>query len=192
MNNIIENSENEDKKIEDITARKIYMDMYNNTISFENLDINIQTKEGEMNFSENVKTMNELANIIERFKVFNGLKEGDKIWISKNEKGVVTFAIDDSYVPSFSRWWANQDRDQLLNQISEDNNTITHNIQFITTSNTYNSLKRQVLATHMNSCIKGLETMKNIYGDTHNDQLIELIANMQEMHKRINDSIEYH
>jgi hypothetical protein len=103
-----------------------------------------------------------------RFKVLSNLQGGYKLWITTDpDTKIKIFSIDNSYLPSVSRWLYSQNRDEIVNTIVEDINFINKN---------YKALKPEgcgKLAIFIRRAMPGLRNMKETYkGDPKQEEKI--------------------
>jgi hypothetical protein len=66
------------------------------------------------------KIIKDFVKIKTRFSVLGQLQVGYKLWIKYDDEGSPEFEIDNSYIPSLSRWIYSQGRNEIINIITED------------------------------------------------------------------------
>lgn len=112
------------------------------------------------------------TNIFARFKVISTLQGGYKIWITVDpDTKVKVFSIDNSYVPSVSRWMYSQNREDIINTVIDDANYIhTHYAKL-------NGKAKDTLKTVISSALPGFKNMKETYKSviTHEKALQDVI-----------------
>ena len=98
------------------------------------------------------------TNIFARLKVIGTLQGGYKIHINIDPiTNVKTFSIDNSYIPSLSRWYFSQNREDIINTIIDDTNYIQSHY------NKLNIKARDTLKNVINSALIGIKNMKETY-----------------------------
>lgn len=120
------------------------------------------------NTFDSTTTFNQVCN---RLKTISNLQLGYKIWLSidpqtKNK----IFEIDNSLVPSFSRWWYDQSRRHIIDCILEDTFYIQCHFP------EWNQRTRDIVQLHISAALLGLGNMRHTYkGDTENENTLDAI-----------------
>ncbi|VBB18674.1 hypothetical protein YASMINEVIRUS_1205 [Yasminevirus sp. GU-2018] len=107
--------------------------------------------------------VDEINAIVKRFHVLKDLQGGQKIWIevvpaTDSTPETKVFKIDTSYVPSFSRWWWGQGREQIINTIIDDTNFIYDNFPKIKSQDSKNIVCRAAEVA-----LTGIRNMRQTY-----------------------------
>ena len=116
----------------------------------------------------------QFIHISARFKILSKLQGGYKLWVTTDpDTGTKIFSIDNSYIPSVSRWLYSQNRDEIINTIIEDIDYINHNHMSMKTEG------RNKLATLIEKAMPGLKNMKETYkGDEKHEERINYGINI--------------
>jgi hypothetical protein len=106
-----------------------------------------------------------------RLDVLACLEPGYKIWQSVDPAtGEKTFTIDNSLVPSLSRWWYGQSRDEIVGTIEDDINYIDQHFSKL------NGKAKKTIKANIHRAYKGIDTMRCTYmGSAHESRLDEII-----------------
>src|SRR5690606_17413469 len=99
--------------------------------------------------------------IIRRFKVLSKLQAGSKIWtdFEDENKDNKIFRIDNSYIPSFSRWVYGQSREDVIETLIEDTMFIQTNFPRLK-----QGLKagQETLCRHITEAMVGIQNIKQM------------------------------
>ena len=112
----------------------------------------------------------------EKFKIFENLKEGDKLIITEENN----FDIDNNtkLVQSFSRWWNNQNRYDSVEVLSQEITTYLSFLRFV-----YGAHKSPKCDT------KERRKLKNIY-KSKNHLVLDVVDNQSSLYKEFKKKID--
>ena len=130
------------------------------------------------------KITKDFSEIAKRLDVIHNLTPGYKLWMNVDkDTEVVTFEIDNSLIPSISRYYNGQNRRDIVNRIVDDSNFITKNINKLTPQGR-DSIKKKIELS-----INGLKNIKDTYIDEEEvtDRLSCVISRYQDIISSIND-----
>jgi len=107
-----------------------------------------------------------------RLEVLACLEPGYKIWQTTDPvTGEKTFSIDNSLVPSLSRWWYGQSRDDIVGTIENDINYIDQHFPKL------NDKAKRTIKSNIHRAYKGIDTMRCTYmGSVHESRLDTIIG----------------
>jgi hypothetical protein len=109
----------------------------------------------EKNMTDILRTF---TNINSRLEVLAKLEGGYKIWVDVDPiTGNKIFSIDNSYVPSLTRYLYSQSREKVINTIIDDTNYIQTNFSEL------NEHTKTVLKYNINAALQGIGNMKQTY-----------------------------
>jgi len=114
----------------------------------------------------------DMNNILKRLHVLSNLPAGYKLWLKEDEKHVLTFTIDDSYLSRVYRTWDNtQGRERTINAIVDDTNYISQNIASL------RSKGKAIVLNALKSAEQGVKNLRQTYAGTkaHEDALDQVL-----------------